>query len=127
MRKYITNTTNTCWRDCLGCILEINPKKIPDFLKLYKNEYVSKTHEWLGEKYNKGMVYIPAKNFMECIDPRFNVSIGPKGYSIGLLTMVDSRLAHVVICYNGAVMWDNGDDRHEEYDVLVGYFVIYDL
>jgi hypothetical protein len=41
--------------------------------------------------------------------------------------MIDSSTAHVVICYDGAVVWDNGDERHEEYDILAGYFIIYDL
>jgi hypothetical protein len=127
MRKYTTNTVDTCWRDCLGCILEIDPRRVPNFLKLYGNDYVLKTYEWLRRKHRKGMVYIPTKNFMETCEPKFNVSVGPKGYSIGYLTMIDSSTAHVVICYDGAVVWDNGDERHEEYDILAGYFIIYDL
>ena len=127
MKKYITNTVDTCWRDCLGRILEIDPKRVPNFLKLYGNNYVSKTYEWLNMKHRKGMVYIPTKNFMETCEPKFNISVGPMGYSIGYLTMAGSTLAHVVICKDGAIIWDNGDERHDEYDVLVGYFIIYDL
>jgi hypothetical protein len=108
--------------------LEIDPTRVPDFVKRYGIEgYMTKTHEWLG-KMGKGMVYVPTKNFMESCDPRFNTSVGPRGYSIGHVSMVGSgETSHVVICKDGIVMWDNGEERCEEYDVLVGYFVIYDL
>jgi len=126
MKKYITKAKNTCWRDCLACLLEIEPRRVPDFAKLYDDKYMDFTRDWL-EKFGKGLVYIPTKNFMETDAMRDNPPMGPSGYSIGHLTMVDGEFNHVVICYNGGVLWDNGDDRHEEYGVMVGYFVLYDL
>jgi hypothetical protein len=129
MRKYITKTENTCWRDCLGCILEINPSKIPNFVKEYKNDYMEETRIWLKDKYGKGLVYVPIREFMESNSDKlhFNSSIAPVGYSIGYMSLVDKKSSHVIICKDGMVEWDNGDDRHDEYDVLKGYFIIYDL
>ena len=128
MKRYTTNTKDTCWKDCLGCILEVNPKKVPDFVNLYDDQYFDQTRRWLDSKYGKGLVYVPARNFMETGKMRFNNPVGPAGYSIGFMSgMVGSEDAHAVICFNGGVLWDNGDDRHEDYGVLKGYFVIYDL
>jgi hypothetical protein len=127
MKKNITNTEDTCWRDCIGCILGIEPVGVPDFIKRYKESYMDRTREWLEDKYNKGIVYVPSSEFMETGELKYNGSVGPWGYSIGMMKMLSSEEGHVVICKNGAVVWDNGEDRHEEYDVLVGYFIIYDL
>lgn len=127
MKLYITDTEDTCWRDCLGCILGVNPKEIPDFLKRYKDYYMDKTREWLEKKYNKGVIYIPSSEFMETGKLKYNGSVGPWGYSIGMMKMLSTEDGHAVICKDGAVEWDNGEDRHDEYDVLAGYFIIYDL
>jgi len=129
MKRYTTNTEDTCWRDCLACILEVNPVKVPNFVKLYKADYMSRTRAWLDETYNKGLVYIPAKNFMETGALTFNSPVGPSGYSMGYMTMVDKECSHVVICFNGGVLYDNGEDgeRNQEYDTIKGYFVLYDL
>lgn len=129
MKTYITeNMDGTCWRDCIACILEIDPGRVPDFVKRYGDMYIEKTHEWLERRFGKGLVYVPTKNFMELGEIKFNQSGGPRGYSIGYLTMVSSPdSSHAVVCRDGKITWDNGDDRHEEYDVLVGYFIIYDL
>ncbi len=128
MKKYITGAKNTCWRDCIACMLEIKPERVPNFVKLYGDAYMDETRKWLKTKFGKGLVYIPTKEFMELGEsPRNNPPIGPDGYSIGLLSMINDRYTHVVICWGGAPIWDNGDDRHMEYDLLGGYFVIYDI
>ncbi len=88
---------------------------------------MNKTRDWLKENFNKGLVYIPARAFMECSSVRYNGPIGPSGYSIVLFKMVDDRARHVAIAFNGGVLWDNGDSREEEYDCIVGYYVVYDL
>jgi len=41
--------------------------------------------------------------------------------------MVDPRAMHVVMAYNGGILWDNGDSRESEYGQVHGYFVLYDL
>lgn len=127
MRKFTTEAKGTCWRDAIACILEVHPKKVPHFVKEYGDNYMDVTRLWLRENFKKGLVYIPSREFMETNKIRNNGPIGPEGYSIGLLNMVSAGSNHVVICYNGGVIWDNGDDRHSEYDALGGYFVIYDL
>lgn len=127
MHKYSTDTVDTCWKDSIACILEINPRYVPDFVKLYKGQYLDETRKWLAEKYGKGLVYIPSKNFMETGETRNNPPVGPSGFSIGLLSMVDDTAYHALICFNGGVIWDNGDDRSQEYNIIMGYYVIYDL
>lgn len=127
MKQYRTKTKDTCWPDCLACLLEINPKRVPNFVKLYRMRYMDETRKWLAEKFNKGLVYIPSRAFMETGTLRQNPPIGPSGYSIIHLSMVDDRAMHVAIAYNGGIIFDNGDSREIEYDKVEGYFVLYDL
>jgi hypothetical protein len=109
-------------------MLEVDPGVIPDFVKKYKDAYMDKTREWLKDYYNKGIVYIPMREFMENGELRFNSSMAPMGYSIGYVAMLADGMAHVIICKDGKVEWDNDDNgKHETYDVLMGYFIIYDL
>ena len=127
MKRYTTNTKDTCWPDSLACILEVSPKKVPNFVKLYKDAYMEETRKWLASNFKKGVVYIPAKAFMETCSMRNNAPIGPSGFSIVRLSMVDKTAMHVAIAYNGGLIWDNGDSREEEYGEITGYFVVYDL
>jgi hypothetical protein len=53
--------------------------------------------------------------------------MGPSGYSIAHLSMVNDRSRHVAVAFNGGILWDNGDSREEEYGTILGYFVMYDL
>lgn len=132
MKTYSTKTKDTCWKDSIACILEIPPKGVPDFVRLYGDSYMDETRKWLRDNYGLGMVYVPANEFMETGKLRQNGPIGPEGFSIAYMTMKgeDERedgLAHAVVCFNGGVFWDNGDDRHGEYDHIDGYYVIYEL
>lgn len=131
MITFTTFNDNTCWRDCVGCILNIQPKKIPNFAKRFGNDFIQKTHEWLYKKFHKGMVYVPHNCFMEPLLPkeeiRYNQSNGPKGFSIGHISLIDRIEQHAVICKDGKVYWDNGEVDSERYDKLLGYFIIYDL
>jgi len=127
MKRYTTNTKDTCWPDSLACILEVSPKKVPNFVKLYKNAYMEESRKWLAENFRKGIIYIPAKAFMETSGMRNNPPIGPAGFSIVRLSMVDKSAMHVAIAFNGGLLWDNGDSREDEYGEITGYFVIYDL
>jgi hypothetical protein len=127
MKKFVTEGKGTCWRDAIGCILGIHPKKIPHFVDKYGDIYMDATRAWLKKNFKKGMIFIPSREFMETGPVRNNGPIGPEGYSIGLLEMVTAGSDHVVVCYNGGVIWDNGDERHSEYEVIGGYFVIYDI
>ena len=54
MRRYTTDTKDTCWPDCLACILEVSPSRVPDFVKLYKHEYMDCSRKWLEENFKKG-------------------------------------------------------------------------
>jgi len=127
MKKYVTETKDTCWTDCLACLLEVKPSEVPMFVKLYGNKYMDVTKDWLKENFRKGLVYIPARCFMETGLIRQNSPIGPTGYSIGHLSMVDNTSTHVVICFNGGVLHDNSEDRSEEYGQMQGFFILYDL
>lgn len=127
MRLFTTSTKDTCWRDALACLLELEPVRVPDFVKRYGNRYMDKTREWLKKKHNKGIVYIPASAFMETGELRQNGPVGPEGYSIAYMNMVNDESAHAVVCFNGGVFWDNGEDRSAEYTHISGYYVIYDL
>ena len=127
MKRYKTNTRDTCWNDSLACLLGVSPKRVPNFVKLYNYAYMAKTRDWLAENFNKGMVFIPARAFMETGRTCQNSPIGPTGFSIVIFTMVDARKRHAAIAFNGGVVWDNGDSREEEYDTIAGYYVIYDL
>lgn len=88
---------------------------------------MNKTRDWLKGKFKKGLVYIPVRHFMETGKLRFNAPMGPSGFSIGYMDMVDGEASHAVVCFNGGVLWDNGDDRSDEYHTIQGYFIIYDL
>ena len=129
MKEFITNTADTCWKDSIACVLEIDPKDVPDFVKKSNGDFVIKTREWLKKKFNKGIVYMASRNFMETGSTKYNPSVGPEGYSIGNLTMLNgiNEDGHAVVCYDGKIVWDNGSDRSEEYGLLIGYFIIYDL
>ena len=127
MKKYVTDTQDTCWTDCLACILEVKPERVPKFVKLYKNAYMNVTRDWLKDNFNRGLVYIPARAFMETSGIRQNPPMGPSGYSIAHLSMVNDRSRHVAVAFNGGILWDNGDSREEEYGTILGYFVMYDL
>ena len=127
MKKYVTDTKDTCWPDCIAAMLEIKPSKVPNFVKLYKNVYMNATRDWLKDNFNKGLVYIPARAFMETSGLRQNPPMGPTGYSIVHLSMVDDRSRHVAIAFNGGLLFDNGDSREEEYGTILGFFVMYDL
>ena len=127
MKRYTTNTKDTCWPDCLACILEVRPEKVPNFVKLYGHDYMNYSRGWLGENFKKGLVYIPAGMFMETGRMRNNGPIGPAGFSIAYLGMVTAEAMHVAIAFNGGLIWDGGDSREMEYKHIEGYFVIYDL
>jgi len=88
---------------------------------------MEETRKWLKENFGKGLVYIPARAFMECAKSRFNPPVGPSGYSIVIFDMVDYRKSHAAIAFNGGVLWDNGKSREDEYNNIAGYYVIYDL
>ena len=127
MMRYTTDTKDTCWRDCLGCMLGVNPSKVPDFVKLYKHDYMDYSRRWVEENFKKGLVYVPVSAFMETGRLRFNGPIGPAGFSIAYLVMAVPTASHVVIAFNGGLMWDNGASREAEYGHIAGYFVLYDL
>ena len=127
MKKFITDARGTCWRDAIGCILEIRPAKVPDFLKLYNDNYIDETRKWLKEKLNKSIIFVPANVFMETGVMKLNPPVGPSGFSIGLMNMIGEGNNHAVDCKDGMVYYDNGQERSLEYNHLEGYFLIYDL
>ena len=53
--------------------------------------------------------------------------MGPTGYSIVHLSMVDDRAMHVAVAFNGGVLYDNSEDRSAEYGQIMGFFILYDL
>src|SRR5258708_6764173 len=121
MKTYVTGTKDTCWRDCLACILEINPKRVPNFVKVYGSKYMDFTRDWLKDNFKKGLVYIPARCFMATSAMRDNPPMGPSGYSIAHLSMVEQESMHVSIAYEGGIVYDNGESREDEYDTIQGY------
>src|ERR1035437_8656835 len=127
MMRYTTKTADTCWPDCLACMLSIPPARVPNFVKLYKHDYMNYSRKWLEENFKKGLVYIPAAAFMETSRLRTNGPIGPAGFSIAYLAMAVPTASHVVIAFNGGLVWDNGDSREAEYGHIAGYYVLYDL
>ena len=122
MKRYVTDTKDKCCRDCLGCILGVKPELIPDFVRENRRTYLDDTRRWLAGNFKKGLVYIPARMFMETAVCRYNGPIGPAGYSMAHLTMVSSDLGHVAVALNGGLLWDNGNSREDEYEVIRGYF-----
>ena len=127
MKCYTTTTKDTCWKDTIACILGVNPKLVPDFVHDNVKTYYDDTRRWLEKNFNKGMVYLPARLFMETCKMRQNGPIGPAGYSMAYLTMISTDLGHVAVALNGGLLWDNGSSREDEYEVIRGYYVIYDL
>ena len=117
-------TKGVCWRYALACILEVNPKKIPDFVHKHPEKYLLKTREWLDEKYGKGMVFIPINQFMET-SHRFNPSGGPLGHSIMIIDTKDEDENHAVIAFNGCLLFDPAENDHDFFTVPLGFFVIY--
>ena len=116
-----------CWQYALACMLGISPKKVPDFVKIHKDNYVMETRNWLLENYCKALVYVPANQFMETSKIRYNPPVGPDGYSIMVIVTEGRGPNHVVIAWNGGLYHDPTPLECNEFISVLGYFVIYDL
>ncbi len=128
MTRYVTNTIDTCWKDSIACILNVNPKYVPDFVKKGGNNFIILTKSWLEKNYNKSILFIPANQFMETGPVRYNNPIGPSGFSIGYISMLNPSAHHAVICFNGGIVFDNNNPSiFNEYKSIEGFFIIYPL
>jgi hypothetical protein len=121
-QKLNKQTKSNCWKIALSNLLNISPKVIPDFTKLYNNNFVIETRKWLNRQ-NKTIVYIPFELFLETGDPKYNPKIFPQGKCIAFLGKSNED-DHTVLMVDGELM---ENPSGETYDNIWGYFIIYNL
>ena len=118
---------NDCWATALGNYFNISPKKIPS--KCHhpnnKSNYIDETRKWLSKK-KKGIIYVPLNCFLyttgENSDNKYNKKIYPDGKCIVALLSTDGS-GHACLMIDGT-LYQKDDGK---YDVILGYFIIYDL
>ena len=124
-------TKGLCWKYALACVLNIRPKKVPDFMsKAKKNgNGMEETRQWLKKKFKKGLIYVPFHCFLETGKEAENPRGGPDGYSIMILKTEDEDVDHAVIAKNGKFIHDPNDvpNREKEFKYPTGFCIIYDL
>ena len=120
--KLYKQSGGDCWRVALCNYLQLPPKDIPHFVKLYGDNFIMETIKWLNKR-GKSMVYIPFENFLET-GLKYNVNLAPQGKCIVYVTADDEgELAHACFVNNGILL----EVASCEYKTILGYFVIYDL
>lgn len=117
--KLYSQKKDDCWRITLCNLLQISPKKIPDFVKKYGDDFVIETRKWLNKK-KKSIVYIPFSCFLESAR-KYNCNFFPQGKCIAILDK--EKDSHACLVVNGELL--QKDD--EEYSKVYGYFIVYDL
>ena len=126
--KFIYRTTNVkddCFRVAIANILQIEPRKVPNFVAKYNDNYCLEAKKWLN-KYNKTMTFVPFSAFLETAACKYNGgNIFPDGYCIVILKKNPDNL-HVEVAFNGKIL-SNPPDITPEYDAIMGYFIDYDL
>lgn len=127
--KFIYRTTNVeddCFRVAIANILQVEPRKVPNFLAKYGDDYCLQAKKWLN-KYNKTITYVPLTAFLETAACKYNGgAIFPDGYSIILLGRDDRKQAHVEVAYDGKII-SRPTQATPDYDEIIGYFLVYDL
>lgn len=117
-----------CWKYALACMLEIPPKRVPNFVTPKCKDPDDQTRLWLKTKFNKGMVYIPINQFLEAEDSnRRNPRGGPSGYSIIIIDTNDEKVVHSAIALDGILCFDSCDSDKDTFTTPLGFYVIYDL
>jgi hypothetical protein len=122
-------TKGVCWKYALACVLGISPEKVPNFVKKNSKDDSGRTREWLKRKFNKSMVYVPIRCFMETSTEKNNPCGGPDGYSIMILSTNEEDVDHAVIAKDGKFFYDPNDEFGGESIFLhpTGYCIIYNL
>lgn len=122
-------TKGLCWKYALACILNISPKRVPNFVRADSPDDAGRTRKWLKKNFNKSMVYVPIHCFLETCTERDNPCNGPDGYSILILSTHDEGEQHAVIAKDGKFIHDPNDleGRERLFKHIVGYCIIYDL
>jgi hypothetical protein len=118
-----------CWKYAIACVLGVNPKQVPDFMRDSIDDGMAATRKWLKKKYNKGMVYVPYNCFLETNTSRDNPPGGPDGYSIMILETVEEGITHAVVAKDGKFIHDPNDfpGREKEFKHPVGFCIFYNL
>ena len=116
-----------CWRYALACILNMSPKKVPNFVRNNSKDDDDRTRKWL-KTHNKSMVYLPINLFMEVGINRANPLGGPDGYSIMIITTTDPKEDHAVIAKDGKFCYDpNTASISEDFQHPIGFYLIHDV
>lgn len=116
-----------CWKYALACILNIHPKRVPDFMSDHIKDSMDRTRKWLKKKFNKGMVYVPFNCFLEQCDDTDNPKGGPDGYSIMIVDTVEDDTTHAVIAKDGKFIHDPNPGVGDKLKYPVGFCIVYDL
>ena len=133
MTKYMMTprdkSRSLCWPYALACILSIHPSKVPVFSKRKQGHQIDETREWLKEKFNKSIVFVPINCFAEASKyHRNNERGGPSGYTILAYSTSDPDIDHVVIAKDGKYYYDPNDEvAYQDLQTPIGFYVIYDL
>ena len=107
-----------CFRMAIANILQIDPKKIPNFSIEHGNQFMHYAREWLN-KMGKTITFCDIKSFLQCWDVKYNNGfIFPQGMCIVAFN------GHVELMHDGQIISSNGNNNN---DSILGYFIIHDL
>jgi hypothetical protein len=117
-----------CWKYAIACILEISPKKVPNFVTKKSMDDVERTRKWLIEKHKKSIVWMPMHLFLEsACRNRENPRGGPDGYSIIIIDTVNDDSTHAAIAKDGKLCFNPCDNEYTEFKHPIGFYIIHDL
>ena len=124
LKIYKQLNLNDCWRTAIANILQVEPIRVPHFVKKHKMNYIKKTREWLNVKHDKSITFIPIMEFLETGKYKYNNNVFPQGKSI-MMVFTDNKCidTHVFLCFDGELI-ENFDGQ---YTNILGYFIIHDL
>jgi len=120
-KLYNSIADDDCFRVAISNILNIHPRNIPNFVKLYKINFAQEARKWLNKR-NKTITFIPFQCFLEADEEKHNNPFFPQGICIAVISRKNSTNHHAVFVDNG-----NMNDWCDNIDEILGYYIIHNL
>ena len=83
--------------------MHLPPKKVPNFVKMYKTGFVEATRKWLNKK-KKTITYIPFSSFLGT-GTKYNHDMFPEGKCIACVENDGNENGHAVLMVDGKPSW----------------------
>lgn len=120
--KLFTQNGNDCWKISICNCLGMSPNKVPHFVKLYGENFVTKTREWLNKR-GKTITYVPFSVFLDT-GVKYNNNLFPEGKCIAYVQPdKEGNAAHACLMINGE-LFEKGSSN---YETIHGYFIIHNI